>query len=135
MKYSFSAYGHPNILGTHKTTIEFTKDTEVTLKGDCIIGVNANFDAKKLRKLAKGFNSILITLKVDSVDSITENITAIINPGFDDNNELVIRKTDFISSRTLGIKANKSSYELNRQLIDHLRQKETIINVEIGFLH
>ena len=40
----FSARGHENIRGVHKTTFEFTKEKELTLKGDCIIGVNADFD-------------------------------------------------------------------------------------------
>ena len=31
MIYKFSAYGHPNILGTHKTTLEFTKDEAVQI--------------------------------------------------------------------------------------------------------
>ena len=44
MIYKFNAYGHPNILGTHKTTFEFTKDNELTLNGDCIVGVKADFE-------------------------------------------------------------------------------------------
>ena len=44
MSYSFTAYGHKNILATHKTTIEFTKDKELSLKGNCIVGVRADFD-------------------------------------------------------------------------------------------
>ncbi len=36
------AWGHENILSTHRTTIEITKDKNLTKKGDCIIGVNAS---------------------------------------------------------------------------------------------
>ncbi len=43
MKYTFTAQGHPNILATHKTTLEITKDTEVTGEGGCIIAVKADF--------------------------------------------------------------------------------------------
>ena len=36
------AWGHENILCTHNSTIEITKDKSLTKKGDCIIGVNAS---------------------------------------------------------------------------------------------
>jgi hypothetical protein len=35
-------YGHPNVLGLHKRTIEITKDDYLTERGDCIIGINSN---------------------------------------------------------------------------------------------
>ena len=53
MKYSFHAFGHKNLLGTHKNTLEFTKDKNLTLKGDCIVGVNADFDAGELKNFIK----------------------------------------------------------------------------------
>jgi hypothetical protein len=33
------AQGHENILATHKTTLEFTKDKRLSKKGDCIVAV------------------------------------------------------------------------------------------------
>ena len=53
MDYSFFAYGHKNILATHKTTIEFTKDRELSLRGNCILGVNADFNLIELKKSMK----------------------------------------------------------------------------------
>ena len=41
-------YGHPNVLCTHQKTIEITKMSSLTLKGDCIIGVRANKACKDL---------------------------------------------------------------------------------------
>ncbi len=43
MEYSFTAWGHENITANHKRTLEFTKDNELSLEGDCILGVSANF--------------------------------------------------------------------------------------------
>ncbi|MEM3427878.1 MAG: DUF371 domain-containing protein, partial [Nitrososphaerales archaeon] len=34
--------GHRNICATHKTTLEITKSTHLTHRGDCIIGVGAD---------------------------------------------------------------------------------------------
>ena len=33
------AQGHPNVLGTHRTTIEITTEDFLTTNGNCIIGV------------------------------------------------------------------------------------------------
>ena len=128
MKYKFHAYGHPNILGTHKTTLEFTKDKDVSLQGDCIIGVDSDFELGELKKFGAG--KVEITISSDD-DKIIEEVKAHINPDFNDNHELVIRKTDFVSSRTFGIKADKASVDLNRALIAYLKEKKGIVSVII----
>lgn len=134
MIYKFNAYGHPNILGTHKTTLEFTKDEAVSLKGDCIVGVNADFDLDRLRDFIKKSNNknITITIKpVTKLAKIKEKITAQINPEFSHNKEFVIRKTDFASERTFAINSNKAAFELNRDLINYLKEKKNKISVII----
>jgi len=124
MEYKFTAYGHPNITAKHKTTLEFTKDKELTLKGDCIVGVKADFSLLLLKKFIKSLKSkkikIIIELKNKNNKKIKEEIEAEINPGFNSDREMVIRKSDFVSKRTLGIKANKGAFELNRRFIDQL---------------
>ncbi len=114
MSYSFSAYGHENITSKHKTTLEFTKDKELTEKGDCIIGVKADFDLKSIKEFIKNNRKLKIIIKAG--DS-SEEIMCEINPDFDDNKEIVIRKSDFISKRTLGINANKAAIDLSKELI------------------
>ena len=48
----FTAYGHPYITATHKNTFEFTREKHLTLKGDCIIGVNVDYTLAELQKLS-----------------------------------------------------------------------------------
>ena len=43
----FRIYGHKNMLAIHKNTLEFTKDKELTKRGDCIVGVNSDFKITK----------------------------------------------------------------------------------------
>jgi len=128
MLYKFNAYGHYNILATHKTTLEFTKDKELSLKGDCIVGAKADFELSKLRELIKKTknNKIIITIKTTKIQ---EKIYAELNPSFNSNKEFVIRKTNFVSERTFAIKANKAAFELNRHLIDFLKEKKSKIGV------
>lgn len=132
MIYKFAAYGHPNILGTHKTTLEFTKEHELSLKGDCIIGVNAEFNLSEIKKFIKGQKNkkVAITIAAES-KKFRENIIAELNPNFSSEKEFVIRKTDFVSERTFAISSDKAAFDLNRGLIDYLKEKKNKIMVII----
>jgi|SRR3989338_207410 len=135
MEYRFYAYGHPNILGTHKTTIEFTKDEQLSLNGDCIVGVNSDFDLHKLMEFIKKSKNknITITIKAKLKNKNSEKIEEIllgeINPDFNSDKEIVIRKTDFLSERTFAIRANKAAFGLSRDLIRFLKEKENKITI------
>ena len=134
MQYKFIACGHNNIIGTHKTTLEFTKDKEISLRGDCIIGVNADFDLKKIKNLIKNAinKNIAITIRTISQNKkIKETMHGKINTIFNSNKELVIRKTDFISERTFATNSNKAAFDLNRDLIWFLKEKKNKIFVII----
>ena len=134
MKYKLSSFGHPNILATHKTTFEFTKDKEVSLKGDCIIGVKADFKLSKVKDFIKKINNNKITITIKAKNKkqkIQETISAELNPNFNSNKELVIRKTNFASERTFAVKADKSAFDLNRGLIAFLREKKNKIDIII----
>lgn len=137
MLYKFNAYGHPNIFGTHKTTLEFTKDEYISLKGDCIAGVKADFELKKLRHFIKNTKNKKISIIIKPITNnkkcknIQETIFATINPDFNDSKEFVIRKTDFISERTFAINSNKAAFDLKRHLINYLKEKKNKISVVI----
>ncbi len=125
MNYSFNAYGHENILSSHQNTLEFTKDEDLTLKGNCIVGVKADFELDKLRGFVK---KIKIKIKVGDLQ---EEVTAEVNPGFNDDKEMVIRRSDFVDKRTFAINADKSSFDLDRNLVDKLKDKNIKVSVEI----
>ena len=135
MYYKFYAYGHPNVLATHKTTLEFTKDKELTLKGDCIVGINANFDLNQIKKFIQISKNKKISIEIRAINQknnkIKEKIFAELNPSFNSNKEFVIRKTDFVSERTFAIKANKAAFNLNRDLIAFLKEKKSKISIII----
>ncbi len=123
----FFIWGHPNILSLHKTTLEFTKDKEVTLKGDCIVGVKANYKLKEVKEFIKDRDSVVIEFYFGS--ECLDSLTFQPNPKFNDEHEIVIRKSEFISKRTLGIKSSKSSYELHRSLIQILKDPKAKVKV------
>lgn len=124
MEYSFTATGHKNVTSKHKSTFEITTDESLTLKGDCIIGLNSNITLndfpQELRDIIQTDDSrIEIILK-------TENATdTIIGYGssqltLDHPSDMVIRKSTFTCSRTLMIKADKAARDLDKQLINDL---------------
>ena len=132
MQYKFIAHGHPNILGTHKATFEFTKDKTLSLRGDCIIGVAADFELGKLKDFIKKSKNKSIAIKIQAVSEnkkIHDTISAQINPDFNDDCEFVVRKTDFLSERTFAVKSDKSALELDRSLIEFLSHDGNKIEV------
>ena len=131
MIYRFHAYGHPNVLAKHKTTLEFTKDGELSLEGDCIVGVNADFELNKLKEFIKKSRTNKITITISTNKKTHEKINATINPDFNSDKELVIRKTYFISERTFAINADKAAVGLNKHLIESLKEENSKISVVI----
>ena len=131
MIYKFIACGHPNILASHKTTLEFIKDPELSLNGNCIVGIGADFDFNSLKEFVKklGEARLAIMIKTLSGEKIVEKITSDINMAFNDPNEIVVRKTNFISGRTLGINSDKAASDLNRRLINYLKKRENKVAV------
>ena len=59
-----------------------------------------------------------------------EKINAEINPCFNSDKDIVIRKSDFRDERTLAVKADKAAFELSRELIKNIignKQKISIL--------
>ena len=125
MEYSFYCYGHENIRATHHKTLEFTKDTELSSGGTCIIGINADFDLHRLKQLSGRIKVIL------EVDNLVESFTAIVNPEFGDEREAVFRKSAYPSTRTLAHYLDKGAKELNREIVKLMRNRGSRMKVTI----
>jgi uncharacterized protein len=121
--------GHRNVQSLHARTIEITKDPNLTLRGDCIIGVRANKScwdmSEKLQRLLKDDSSSIV------VDIIVGNKSFKIN-GFGNKRllllskrDIVIRKTSFICERTMVIRCDKASCDIPRDIVLSLQNPET----------
>lgn len=124
----FTAKGHKNILATHKTTLEFTKDTEIKIEGDCIVGVAADFNAQEAKELAKKGGKIKLIIQIDD---LKEEINGELNPNFSDEKEIVIRMGSFASERTLIVNADKSAKYLSREIVERMKDPKTKIVIEL----
>jgi len=129
------AFGHPNIRSSHPTTIMFTKERQVTKRGDCVVAVAAD---KSVADLSAEFKNALrqpnakLTIQLE-VDGLRGQINAYGSPELALNhpNDLVIRKSEFISDRTLAVKADKSSGDLSKAVIEKLRNPEQQVTLTL----
>ncbi len=135
--YSFIAHGHKNITGKHKKTLEFTKENVLKIEGDCILGVHSNFESCELKRIIKKVERIKKVEKdkklrmIIKVNGISDEIVFEPNWDFDDEKELVIRKSNFVSKRTFGINADKSCSDINKELIAKLKDENVRIEIKI----
>jgi hypothetical protein len=125
------ARGHKNISAKHRSTFQITTEHDITKRADCIIAVSADKGvsglSNEVKKAAKK-DSVQITLKIVA-GTYFEVVTGegCNKLEFLDERDIVIRKSDFISERTLMINADKSAADLDRGLIANLKRSEDIV--------
>ncbi|MBS3125249.1 DUF371 domain-containing protein [Candidatus Woesearchaeota archaeon] len=118
---AFRFSGHKNIAALHPTTLEFTKEHYLSERGDCILGVDAEYDAEQLKRFARDYAGQQATLTI-SASGVQDTVQFIVNGGFDHPEEFVIRMGMYDDRRTLGIRANKAAKHIARTLITALTQ-------------
>jgi len=129
------ARGHKNILATHKTTFEITREQKISTRADCIIAVNANAAATNLteefKEQAKRIDAIIEV--IIEVDGLIEQITGKGSPQLTLSHptDLVGRKSDFISDRTLLINSDKAAIDLDRRIVEQLKKPDTEIIITL----
>ena len=134
MNFKIKAKGHKNVLSKHKSTFEITKDKDLTLSGDCIIGLDIDksmedFPKEFKEKLANDDTKVIVELNTPNASDLIEGFghhdLSLSHP-----TDIVCRKSTFVCSRTLMIKSDKAAIDLNRDLIEDLANGESL-DVEI----
>lgn len=122
------AWGHPCITGTHSTTFEVTRATDVSLTGDCVIGVAASKGALGLSVAFKRFardERTRITVILE-VDELQDQVVGWGHPALvlSHPEDLVARTSTYTCPRTVMIRANKAARDLSRALIHRVRHPQ-----------
>lgn len=88
----------------------------------------------QVKELVKSPNTRIV-LKLTVAD-LVEEIEGRGDPrlAYSDSVSMVARKSPFVCGRTLMIEANKAASDLNRSLIERLKQPETAIDCELLFI-
>ena len=105
MEYSFILKGHPNVTSRHRTTMEFTRDPEIGIKADCIVGVGSNVGMKDLpnemlNAIKDQHTNVTIKLQTENAEDEIhgfghEELT------LDHPTDMVSRKSDFKCSKNI----------------------------------
>ncbi len=129
------AYGHSSILATHRTTLEVTKDERITKQGNCIVATLAD---KSVADLSNEFKEtmmhenarLVISIKVDN---IIETVRAFGSSKltFSHLTDIVVRKSEYVSDRTIAVRADKAACDLSRKLVKKLQDSEQEVEIVV----
>jgi hypothetical protein len=107
----------------------------VSRSGDCIVAVSADkvmpsLSARFKEKLLKENAKLTILIEAGGV---AETVTAYGNERLvlTHPTEIVVRKSNYICSRTLAVKADKASADLSRDLVDKLKIPGQIVKITL----
>lgn len=130
-------YGHPMVRSLHPTTIEVTKDAHLTLRGDCIIGVRADKGLSDLssavrESIMREESRIVITIEVPP-RRFTVRATGGAALTLESTSEMVIRKSTWVSPRTLALNADAAAKDLPRGMVERLRNPDcrALLRIEV----
>jgi len=126
--------GHGNVKATHRSTLEITTEDFLTPRGDCIICVSADkalIDLnEEFKEVLRGGAKLLVRIRVGK---LVDEVIAYGSPELSLKSDvsMVIRKSDYVDGRTLAIRANKSARDINRELVELLKDPRTEAVVEL----
>jgi hypothetical protein len=129
------AYGHRNIQATHESTLEITKEAELSKRGDCIIAISADkaivdlgFEFKENLRKENAKIAILIEAgeASDLVNASGSSRLILTHP-----TDIVVRESSYICNRTLAIRADKAACDLSRKLVEKLRNPEQRVRITL----
>jgi hypothetical protein len=128
-------HGHPMVRSLHLTTIEITTVENLTERGDCVIGVGATKGCEQLSetlKTALRSDRANVTIRV-LVGEEAFVLTAEGDRGLELSHphDMVIRKSRFMSDRTLAVSASAAARDISRSIVSKLRNPMTVGTLEI----
>jgi len=136
MSFVFHARGHPEVLSTHRTTLEITKESSLTKEGNCIVAVGASaglVDLPKELKDAISSSKSRVSLILDvnghsfTVEGRGDGNLSLSNP-----DAIVVRRSTFISDRTLMVKADKAAFDVPRRIVRMLQDPNQQVTITIS---
>ena len=128
------AKGHGNILSTHKSTWQITREDHLSTKGDCIIGISSNKACESLPNWMKNHlqnsGKIKISLVVGDIEFIgtAEGHSDLT---LEDDIDMVFRKGSFFSPRTVAINSSFVARDLPSDMIVQLQNPNSTLIVKI----
>ncbi len=135
----FRAAGHENIVGKHETTLEITRESDLTKRGTCVIGVRASQALRDLDDEIKDLarkRETRICLKM-TIHGQVEEVEGRGDPGltYTDKTSMVVRKSAYLCGRTVFVNADKAASDLDRDFVQKLRDSSAILECELLYFN
>ncbi|MCE7735387.1 MAG: DUF371 domain-containing protein [Candidatus Heimdallarchaeota archaeon] len=130
----FMVNGHKNITAAHKSTWQVTKEVHIMPRGDCIIGVGSNVACNDLpnwlKEHLRNEGKIRIEMKIGELQLVGmaeghKDLT------FEDNVDMVFRKSTFISPRTVAINSSIVAKDLPWPMIELLQNPNSSLQIKL----
>jgi 16S rRNA (cytidine1402-2'-O)-methyltransferase len=122
---AFVCRGHPNVTATHDKTLELTRDTEISRRATCVIGVASEHDDRALLALR---GRVEVTLECDGA---RDTFTATMSPFFLGDSSLVFRRHEGLRGRTVAFDATRTAATLDRALVAKLASSDARLAVTV----
>jgi len=131
----FEARGHAAIVAMHEMSFEITKETHLTKRGDCIVGVAATKGAADLseefKTVARNDSSkITVLLSTAGVEAKAHGRGSS-RLQFTHHTDLVARKSTYTCPRTLMISSDIAACDFPRRFVGLIRDPECTIRVRL----
>ena len=128
-------HGHPMVTALHPTTIEITTEDYLSRRGDCIVGVGAERGCAGLGEAVKAAirreSSQIILHLVVGTQSFAVRARGDPRLTLTHPHDIVVRKSDFISDRTIAVSASHASKDIPRSMVATLRRADTVGYLEV----
>ncbi|PKL60863.1 MAG: DUF371 domain-containing protein [Methanomicrobiales archaeon HGW-Methanomicrobiales-4] len=126
----FSAYGHPDVTATHRSTFEITTEEHLSSAGTCILAVRSEIGAANL---SPEFGELLRTPGSRLITRLCCRSTHVIiascgSPDLTLNHmsDLVWRRSSFTCGRTIGLYSDHTAVTIPRDMVALLREGERL---------
>ncbi len=120
----------------HRTTMQVTKDREITIRADCVVGVRADKSVRDLSSELKSHllegGSVLVGIVVGEMEFRFE---ARGDPRLRliHDRDSVVRKSDYVDDRTLAIRSSAAARDIPRDMVRGMRRSDQVVVMELVF--
>lgn len=134
---TITARGHELVTLRHPTTIEITKDNDMTRRGDCILAVGASTSASELsaelKALLRVGARLIVTVECAGMRDVVEAAGSK-EMVFCDRTSIVVRRSSYVDGRTIGILSSKAAKDINRDLARQLARPNNSVSIRLDVL-
>jgi len=132
---TFEARGHVMISATHKKSFEITKESNITLRGDCIVAVGSSKGAADLsdefRRVARNDSAkITVVLSAKGTEEKAHGRGSS-RLSLNHPTDLVARKSNYTCGRTLMISSDSAARDMSRRFVRLIRKPSCRIIVRL----